>query len=88
MCLLGLISPGGEQPGGPSRERTNEPSQLGPRAELMAGAVEVLRVSFFFPMVSAGTEAWGCARFRLSAEAAGGNPGEDSSESPEGVETR
>jgi len=46
------------------------------------------RVSSLYPMASAGTEEWGCARARLPAAAEGGNPGEDSGESPEGVETR
>src|SRR5262249_50501025 len=46
------------------------------------------RVSSLYPMASAGTEEWGCARARLPAEAADGNPGENSSESPEGVEAR
>jgi len=36
---LGLISPGGEQPGGPQRERTNEPSKWGPRVKLMCGSI-------------------------------------------------
>ena len=50
--------------------------------------MEVPRVSSLYPMASAGTEEWGHARARLPAEAAGGNPGEYNSESPEGVETR
>jgi hypothetical protein len=33
---------------------------LGPRAELIAGALEVPRVSSLSPMASAGTEEWGC----------------------------
>ena len=66
----------------------NEPSKLGPRVELIAGALEVPRVSSLYPMASAGTEEWGHARARLPAEAEGGNPGEYNSESPEGVETR
>ena len=61
---------------------------MGPRVELMAGALEVPRVSSLYPMASAGTEEWGCARARLPTEAADGNPGEHSSESLEGVETR
>jgi hypothetical protein len=36
---LGLISPGGEPPGGPERERTNEPSTWGPRVKLMCGSM-------------------------------------------------
>ena len=50
--------------------------------------MEVPRVSSLYPMASAGTEEWGCARARLPAAAEGGNPGEYSSESPEGVEIR
>jgi hypothetical protein len=50
--------------------------------------LEVPRVSSLSPMASAGTEAWGHARASLPAEAADGNPGEYSSASPEGVETR
>jgi hypothetical protein len=61
---------------------------MGPRAELIAGALEMPRVASLDPMASAGTEEWGRARTRLPAEAAGGNPGEYSGESPEGVETR
>jgi len=55
--------------------------------KLIVGTLEVPRVSSLYPMASAGTEAWGCARARLPAEAADGNPGEYSRESPEGVET-
>src|SRR4029453_8534296 len=61
---------------------------MGPRVELIAGMLEVPRVSSLSPMASAGTEEWGHARARLPAEAEGGNPGEYSGESPEGVETR
>ena len=61
---------------------------MGPRVKLIAGMLEVPRVSSLYPMASAGTEEWGYARARLPAEAADGNPGEYSSESPEGVETR
>jgi hypothetical protein len=61
---------------------------MGPRAELIAGMLEVPRVSSLDPMASAGTEEWGHARARLPAEATDGNPGESSGESPEGVETR
>jgi hypothetical protein len=50
--------------------------------------LEVPRVSSLYPMASAGTEEWGCARARLPADAEGGNPGEYSGESPEGVESR
>ena len=50
--------------------------------------MEMPRVSSLYPMASAGTEEWGCARPRLPAEAAGGNPGQYRSRSPEGVETR
>ena len=46
------------------------------------------RVSSLYLMASAGTEERGCTRTRLPAEAADGNPGEYSGESPEGVETR
>jgi len=46
------------------------------------------RGSSLSPMARAGTEAWGCARARLPADAADGNPGEYSGASPEGVETR
>jgi hypothetical protein len=86
--LLGLLSPGGAPPGGPSRARTHEPSTWGPRAERIAGAWEVPRVASLSPRASAGTAAWGWARARLPAEAAGGNPGQDRSRSPAGVETR
>ena len=48
MKPLGLISPGGEQPGGPQRERTNEPSKLGPRKELIGGSIGVAKG--FFPL--------------------------------------
>ena len=61
---------------------------MGPRVELIAGMLEMPRVSSLYPMASAGTEEWGHARARLPAEAADGNPGEYSSESPEGVKTR
>ena len=61
---------------------------MGPRVELIAGMVEVPRVSSLYPMASAGTEEWGHARARLPAEAADGHPGADSRESPEGVKTR
>jgi len=61
---------------------------MGPRVKLIAGTLEVPRVSSLYPMASAGAEEWGRARTRLPAEAEGGNPGEYSSESPEGVETR
>ena len=33
---------------------------MGPRVELIAGALEVPRVSSLYPMASAGTEEWGC----------------------------
>src|SRR5262249_744070 len=49
---------------------------MGPRVELIAGMLEVPRVSSLYPMASAGTEEWGHARARLPAEAADGNPGE------------
>jgi hypothetical protein len=61
---------------------------MGPRVELIAGMLEVPRVSSLSPLASAGTEEWGQARARLPAEAADGNPGEYSSASPEGVKTR
>ena len=61
---------------------------MGPRAELIAGMLEVPRVSSLYPMASAGTEEWGHARARLPAEAAASNPGEDSGASPAGVKTR
>src|SRR5262249_58479093 len=45
---LGLISPGGEQPGGPQRERTNEPSKLGPPREADCGNIGDAKG--FFPL--------------------------------------
>jgi len=50
--------------------------------------LEMPRVCSLYPMASAETEEWGCARLRLPANAVGGNPGEYRGESPEGVETR
>ena len=46
------------------------------------------RVSSLYPMASADAEEWGHARAGLPAEVEGGNPGESSSESSEGLETR
>ena len=46
--VLGPISPGGEQPGGPQRERTNEPSKLGPRVKLICGSIGDAKG--FFPL--------------------------------------
>jgi len=47
--VLGLISPGGEQPGGPQRKRTNEPSKLGPHVKLIGGSIGVAKGLFPLP---------------------------------------
>ena len=46
------------------------------------------RVSSLYSMASADAEGWGSARVDLPAEVEGGNPGEPSSKSSEGLESR